>query len=155
MNLQELQNMTRVLSRDSNGYMFTNTDVDSFINQAIDRLKQELIFSKMVHLEDNEDVPNLLPEQYHYLLALFASSRCLEIDERQYEAVEKRNEFESLFADLMSEIQVGNVKILDNTISISTPDDTSNIVENTANYIDYVKDEYFNPHRFELGDEID
>ena len=138
MTLQELRNMTRAYARDTNSFMFTNDMVDMFINQAIDRLKHEPIFKGMVKLRDSIDSPILLPEEYHYMLALFSASRCLEFDERFYEATEKRNEFESLFTSLMAEIEAGNLTILDSD---------GNEVENTACYIDYVVNEYFDVHK--------
>lgn len=138
MTLQELRDMTRAYSRDTNSFMFTNAMVDMFINQAIDRLKQEPIFVGMKRLRDSIDSPILLPEHYHYMIALFAASRCLEFDERFYEATERRNEFESLFTSLVSEIEAGNLVITDAE---------GNVVDNTATYIDYVVDEYFDVHK--------
>lgn len=137
MTLQELRDMTRAYARDTNSFMFTNTMVDMFINQAIDRLKHEPIFKGMVKLRDSGDEPILLPEEYHYILALFSASRCLEIDERFYEATERRNEFESLFTSLISEIEAGNLIITDAD---------GNAVDNTACYVDYVTNEYFDVH---------
>lgn len=90
----------------------------------------------MPHLESDEDSVKLLPEPYHYMLALFAASRCYDMDERFYEGVEKRNEFEGLLEELISEIQCGNLEITD---------DEGNIIEDGTTYIDYIKDEYFEP----------
>lgn len=139
MNLLELRNMTKTLSRDSNGFMFLAYMIDDYINQAIDRLKQTVAFRGMEHLYSDEDVPKILPEQYHYLLSIFAASRCLEFDERHYEAVDKRNEFENLLSDLLSEIETGNLKI--------TSGDDSDVALNNGCYIDYVTDKYFRCHR--------
>ena len=68
------------------------------------------------------------------MLAIFAASRCYDIDERFYEGVEKRNEFESLLDDLLAEIHAGNIVIYD---------EEGNIIEDTANYMDVVTDVYF------------
>lgn len=145
MNLLELRNMTRVLSRDTNSFMFDDDMINGFINQAIDRCKQTPIFKNMHHLVNDDDVPDLLPTYYHYLLAIFASSRCFEFDERHYEGVDRRNEFENLFQDLMDEIESGNQSI---TTTITDSNGNSSTEElDTATYIDYIKDEYFNCRR--------
>lgn len=130
--------MTRLYCRDNNSYVFTDVQIKLFLNQAIDRIKQYKVFLGMKKLVNPDDVPNLLPEEYHYMLALFAASRCYDMDERFYEGVEKRNEFESLLDSLIADIQAGNIIITDT-------DDEGNpvIVEDGTIYIDYVKDEYF------------
>ena len=130
--------MTRLYCRENNSYVFTDVQIKLFLNQAIDRIKQYKVFLGMKKLVNPDDVPNLLPEEYHYMLALFAASRCYDMDERFYEGVEKRNEFESLLDSLIADIQAGNIIITDT-------DDEGNpvIVEDGTIYIDYVKDEYF------------
>jgi hypothetical protein len=135
MTLNELRELTRLYTRDTNSYMFTVTAIDTFLNQAIDRLRQIPILSGMSKLKYQDDEVTVLPEQYHYLLALFAASRLFDFDERFYEGVEKRNEFEQLLSDLVSEIESGNLTIYD---------EDGNEVDNPAVYIEYVKDEYFN-----------
>lgn len=139
MVLTDLILMTRVYCRDNNTHMFTDDNIKMFLNQGIDRLRQYKVFDKMSYLENNDDVVNFLPSQYHYLLALFASSRCYDTDERFYEGIEKRNEFESAFSDLINEIENNNVIITD---------DDGATVDDKPNYIDYVVDKYFN-----VGDE--
>ena len=134
MTLSKLREMTHIYARDTNSYMFPDDDIDMFLNQAIDVLRQYPVFRSMKYLQDGDDEPELLPSYYHYMLALFASSRCYDIDERFYEGVEKRNEFESLLDDLIAEVQAGNITICDKD---------GNIVEDTANYIDAVADVYF------------
>ena len=138
MKLIEIRNMTKTMSRDNNGYMFLAYMIDDYINQAIDRLKQTVVFRNMKHLHNDEEEPILLPEQYHYLLAIFAASRCLEFDERHYEAIDKRNEFEQLLSDLLSEIESGNLEIMS-----SEDDDGSSVKLDNGTYIDYVTDKYF------------
>ena len=135
MKLIDLIFMTRMYCRDNNNYVFTNSQIRLFLNQAIDRIKQYKVFNGMSHLENDEDTVKLLPEPYHYMLALFAASRCYDMDERFYEGVEKRNEFEGLLEELISEIQSGNLEIIDSD---------GNVVEDGTTYIDYVKDEYYN-----------
>ena len=55
---------------------------------------------------------------------------------RFYEGIEKRNEFESSFSELINEIESGN-------IVISTPEGET--VDAFPSYIEYVKDAYFKP----------
>ena len=133
MTLTELIAMTRLLSRNINGYIFTNEIITLFINQCIDRLKQYKVFGDMAHLSTGSDVPILLPTSYHYMIALFAASRCLDMDERFYEGTEKRNEFEALLDELIAEIQSGNLVIYNS--------DTA--VEDTTSYIDAITDVYY------------
>lgn len=134
MNLTELTTMTRLYTRDTDSRLFADSDIKLFINQAINRCRQYPIFNSMVALSGLTDSPILLPSEYHYVLALYASSRLFDIDERFYEGTEKRNEFEYAFAELVSNIESGNLEI---------KDATGTVVENTANAIDYIVDEYF------------
>lgn len=134
MDLIELTDLTRVYCRDNNSYLFSNSVIKIFLNQAIDRIKQYKVFRDMPYLESKSDTVKFIPRHYHYILALFASSRCYDIDERFYEGTEKRNEFEQTFAELVAEIESGNVII---------QDADGNDVENTTNYIEYITDEYF------------
>lgn len=134
MILSDLVRMTRVYCRDNNANMFADTNIIMFINQGIDRLKQYKIFQNMPYVSNNNNEISYLPEQYHYLLALFASSRCYDTDERFYEGIEKRNEFESAFSDLINEIESGNVVITD---------ESGNVIDAFQNYTDYVRDVYF------------
>lgn len=135
MNLLELREMTHIYTRDTNNYVFPDNYIDMFLNQAIDRLRQYKVFREMPYLKYSDDEVSFLPSQYHYILALFAASRCFDVDERFYEGVEKRNEFESLLDDLIADIQAGNITITDND---------GNIVDDETNYIEYVTDAYFN-----------
>ena len=135
MTLNDLIYTARLYTRDNNSYMFSDSMVTLFINQAIDRIRQYKYFVNMKHLSSKEDEPNLLPSQYHYMLALFASSRCFEHDERFYESVEKRNEFESLLDSLISDVQLGNIVLID---------EDGNAIKDDTSCIDYVVDAYFN-----------
>ena len=144
MTLHKLRELTHIYTRDTNSYVFSDNTIDIFLNQAIDRLRQYKIFEGMSYLEYSDDEPSLLPSQYHYLLALFAASRCFDIDERFYEGVEKRNEFESLLDDLIADVQAGNIVITDSE---------GNNVEDGTNYIEYVTDAYFDVKHEEVGDD--
>lgn len=147
MQLSDLVYMTRMYTRDNNSYVFSDTMIKIFINQAIDRIKHYKVFLNMPYLADSTDEPKYLPPQYHYMLAIFAASRCFDHDERHYEGVEKRNEFEQLFADMIAEIQSGNLDIVDGD---------GNLVEDGTTYIEYVQDEYFDFNdREEILDDSD
>lgn len=135
MNLQKLRQMVHVYTRDTNSFVFTESVIDMYINEAIDKFRQIPIFKGMSYLEDSTDEVNILPIQWQFLIPLYASSRCFEFDERFYEAVEKRNEFESLLSDLMSEIEAGNLIL---------QDDEGNDISNPAVYIEYVTNVYYN-----------
>ena len=138
MKLTDLVYMTRLYTRDNNSYMFTDSMITSFINQGIDRIRQYPYFVDMSYLSNASDEPSLLPSQYHYILPLFASSRCFEHDERFYEATEKRNEFESLLSDLISEVQMGNIVL---------KDEDGNDIKDSTHACEYVTDDYFNVKR--------
>lgn len=136
MTLNDLIKMTRIYCRDNNSYVFTEANIKMFINQAIDRIRQYKIFGDMPYLNTKTDEVTFIPEQYQYLLALFAAHRCYDTDERFYEGIEKRNEFEQAFSDLINEIEAGNVTITDAEGEALSDDDL-------PNYIEYVKNEYF------------
>jgi len=142
--LSDIVHMTRLYARDNNSYVFSDGMIKLFINQAIDRIKHYKVFLDMPYLSDSTDEPVYLPPQYHYMLALFAASRCFDHDERHYEGVEKRNEFEQLLADMIAEIQCGNLTITDAE---------GNPVEDGSTYIEYVKDEYFDFTDREVDDD--
>ena len=135
MTLTELIGMTRVYARDNNSFMFTDANITMFLNQAIDRLMQYPIFKNMPYLSIEEPNVYFLPKQYHYILALFASARCFDTDERFYEGTEKRNEFEQFLDNMIAEIESGNLIIYGI--------DGITAIENTANYMDYVTDTYY------------
>lgn len=140
MTLNDLIKMTRTYCRDNNSYVFTEANIKMFINQAIDRIRQYKVFGDMPYLNSKSEQVKFLPEQYQYLLALFAAHRCYDTDERFYEGIEKRNEFEQVFSDLINEIEAGNVIITDAEGEALTDDDL-------PNYIEYIKNEYFGfPH---------
>lgn len=134
MTLIDLVNMTRAYARDTNSQMFKKVLIVAFLNQAQDRLKQYKVFEGMTELVDDTDTPIVLPSHYHYMLALFASSRCYDMDERFYEGVEKRNEFEGLLESLIGEVQAGNVILVD---AEGKPIEDGTIIT------DYVRDVYF------------
>ena len=78
---------------------------------------------------------SFLPERYHYLLAVYASSRLFELDNDYYQATQRRNEFEHIFLnDLIPKIEAGEIIIKDSF---------GNEAINDTIAKDYVVDEYF------------
>ena len=136
MQLNDIVYMTRLYTRDNNSYVFSDTMIKMFINQGIDRIRQHKVFSGMGYLSDASDEPTHLPSQYHYMLALFSASRCFDHDERHYEGVEKRNEFEQLFAEIISDIECGKLTVYD--------ENGDEIVTGKTGADEVVKDAYFN-----------
>ena len=134
MTFQELINLTKVYTRDTDSRIFTDVDIRMFINQGIDRIKQYNVFESMEYLSNLSDIPKLLPSMYHYILALFSASRLFDTDERFYEGTEKRNEFEQVFADVVDRIENGSLIITD---------ESGSVIDNTTNVIDHVVDVYF------------
>ncbi len=113
MNLTQLIARTRVYARDNNSFMFKDSLIKSFLEEAVDRIAQYKVFENMSYLTNVNDEPSYLPKPYHYLLALYASARCYDTDERFFEGTEKRNEFEYYFDNLIADIESGNVVIKD------------------------------------------
>jgi len=131
---QELINLTKVYTRDTDSRIFTDADIKMFINQGIDRIRQYNVFESMEYLSNPSDTPKLLPSMYHYILALFAASRLFDTDERFYEGTDKRNEFEEVFANIVERIENGTLTITD---------ENGFAVDNTMSATDHVADVYF------------
>lgn len=138
MTLKDIIHLTRVYCRDNNSKVFLEANIVLFINEAIDRMKQYKVFKSLEHLVHPTDELAVIPPHYQYIIPLYAAYRCFETDERFYEATEKRNEFESVFLDLINEIESGNTVITDSE---------GEVVTDLPNYIEYVTDEYFKPKR--------
>lgn len=134
MKLTTLRTRTRRYVRDVAGKRFPLAELDDYINEGVDRLRSYVTLSKMPYVNDTDEI-SYLPEQYQYILALYASSRCFEVDHDFYQAEQKRNEFENTFADLIAKIENDEIKIYDEqNVEITT----------SINPIDYVVDIYFN-----------
>lgn len=133
MNRDELVVRVRKYVRDTTASIFNKVDIEDYINEAIDRVRNIPALKGMRHLLNRDDVPNLLPEEYHYLLAVYSASRCFSQDERHYQSTVFMNEFENKLEDLRNKIENGEVTIID---------DDGNVVQN-YNTIDKVKDVYF------------
>ena len=132
MTLVELRLRTRRYVRDTLIKRFSETEIDAYLNEGVDRLRSYYMFVDMPYINTTDDI-SYLPIPYHYALALYASSRCFGVDNDFYQEEEKRNEFENIFADLVTEIENGRIIILDAT-------DTA-VVD--AYEADYVTEEYF------------
>jgi hypothetical protein len=132
MKLDDLKKRTQVYLRDTKGNKFPATTLTAMIFEAVDRVRQETIFSNMPYPDDVTEV-SYLPQKYHYLLAVYASSRLFELDNDFYQATQRRNEFEALFAELLDKIDAGEIEIKDNNNTVVTVTRTG----------EYVVDEYY------------
>ena len=129
MTLKTLIDRVRQYTRDTTGSLFTQDDVVAFINEGIDRTKRYVYFKNMYHLSALTDEPNLLPEQYHHLLAIYAASRCFTQDEQHAIAQQFMNEYEFKTQELDLLINDGDLVIEG--------------AENVGGEFDHVKNVYF------------
>lgn len=113
--MQRVQIIQRVrsLTRDFSNSIFREQDIIDFINEAIDRFKIIPELKTLNYLLISQEVPVLLPPQYHYLLAIYATARCFGQDERHYQSTTHMNEFEVKLEELKSAIEGGEVIITD------------------------------------------
>lgn len=112
MNRLAIASRVRSYTRDFSSSIFRQVDILAYINEAIERC-QEVIpqLAAMVSLDSDTDSPILLPSFYHYLLSVYSASRCFAQDERQYQAVQLMNEFETKLDELKSRIENGSLVI--------------------------------------------
>lgn len=134
MTLVDLIGLARNYTRDIDSRIFTDGTIRTFINEGIDRVKHFNVFKDMSQLTLPADKVTFLPNPYHHMLALYASSRLFDIDGRYYEGTEKRNEFEHLFAELKDSIDNGVLEIFNTD---------GEVVENNSYIDDNVTDVYF------------
>ena len=131
MTKTELINRVRSITRDFNGSVFREIDVTAYINEGIDRISQIVPeLEGMTHLAFNTDVPLLLPERYHHLIALYSASRCFLQDERHYQATTLMNEFEYKMGEVSALIESGKLIIVDASGDVVTVDTENDYVEN-------------------------
>lgn len=137
MNKVQLRNRTRqYLNETSGGGIWKDSDINAFMDEAIDRLSHIPHLIDMDYLDGDDDVPAYLPKRYHYLISVYASARCFEQDDSHYKATEKMNEFEVKMEELQNGINDGSIVIRD-------PD--GNVVDiDEELYADYVRDVYHN-----------
>lgn len=110
MNLQELRDRSRQYLRDTREKRFSDEELDSYLNEGVDRLRSYSALRDMPYLSEGVDV-EVLPYEYHYILALYASARCFGVDNDFYQKQEKRNEFENMMMELIAKLESGEVEI--------------------------------------------
>lgn len=138
MNLTTLRTRTQRYVRDIAGKRFSTNEIDAYINEGVDRLRSYSVFRGMPYPNVVDEISHL-PQAYHYILALYASARCFGVDNDFYQEQQKRNEFENMFLELITQIENEDITILDTTGG-------GEGVEVELNFNrDYVEDEYFNP----------
>lgn len=135
MNRLDLIRRVRSLTRDFSNAIFRESDIVDYINEGINRIRQVIPeLSGLKELTDNSQSPDLLPSQYHHLLALYSASRCFGQDERHYQASNYMNEFETKLDEMKIGIEEGRIKIID--------PQTNQPIKSTYEP-DYVTDNYF------------
>ena len=135
MNRLDLIGRVRSLTRDFSNSIFRESDIVDYINEGINRIRQVIPeLSGLTELTDNAQSPDLLPKQYHHLLALYSASRCFGQDERHYQASNFMNEFETKLDEMKVSIEEGRIKIID---------PQTNQPINSTYESDYVVDNYF------------
>ena len=133
MNLLELVAKVRRYTRDLTGSLFTSEDVEDFCNEGIHRLRNIPELRNMATLHSPTDEVNLLPNQYHYFIALYGASRCFTQDEQHYQAEQFMSEFENKVFQLERDIASGVIEIIDGN---------GNAIVDTSR-VDYILEEYF------------
>ena len=145
MNLLDLVSKTRKYVRDLDGNIFQREDIIEFLNEGVDRFSTIPELKDITYLVNDEDVVNYLPTNQHYLLAVFASARCFEIDERFFQGTQKMNEFESKLEDLEIAIKGGEVSIVD---------EAGDVIQGDI-LVDYVSDVYHKKNYVDLDDGVE
>lgn len=116
MTLNDLRDRVRAMTRDQTNRVFTELDFRMYFDEAIDRLGEVMPeFEGIKYLRGGENEPELLPRQYHYLLANYCASRCFAQDERFFQSAELMNEFEMKLDAL-------NHKVISNEVQIKDKD---------------------------------
>lgn len=111
---RDIVSRVRALTRDFSNSIFREQDILDFINEGVNRFKQVISeLRSMQKLLSPTQEPTPLPEEFHHLLALYASSRCFSQDERHYQATTLMNEFETKLEELKSGIENGTIVIVD------------------------------------------
>jgi hypothetical protein len=134
MNRGDLIKRVRAYTRDLSSSIFRNIDITDFINEGADRIKSRVpLLVTIPTLTSDDQIPDPLPSQFHYLLAVFSASRCFSQDERHYQASTLMNEFETKLEELIGAINNGEVIIKD----------AQGVAITSTNVIDYVTEVYF------------
>lgn len=136
MNLKDLHARVRAYARDFNNSIFRKEDITAFLNEGIDRIIEVLPqLSNMAYLEGDEDVVQIIPREYNYLLAVYATARLFLQDERFYESTTYMNEFETKLDEFRTKVLNGEITLFDPT--------TNEPLEPDTLPVDYVTDNYF------------
>lgn len=130
MTLLELVMKVRRYTRDTEGSLFTEVDVKDFCNEGINRIRKISELKNMKELENNHDIPILLPEQYHHLISIYGASRCFTQDEQNTLGQMFMNEFESKLIELEREIKNGSIIITDPDGNTVVSTDVEDAVKN-------------------------
>ena len=133
MTLNELVNRIRSYTRDTTGTLFSLSDLQDFVNEGIDKLKQIKSLEGMSYLTSDASIPNYLPTQYHYCLAVYGACRCFSQDEQHYLAQTFTDEFNGLYSLIELGIKEGTIVITD---------DSGSPINSELDF-DSVKDVYF------------
>lgn len=140
MNRGEIARRIRSYTRDLSGSIFRTIDVNDYINEGIDRVRSRVPeCAGMQYVNADEVEPTHLPPSFHYLLSVYAASRCFGQDERHYQASTLMNEFEVKLDELIALIEEGKIVIVDGD---------GNAVEDTS-IEDHVRDVYFNKRNYQ------
>jgi hypothetical protein len=141
--LKNARDDTRRYLKDTTESVWTNADINAFINEGIRIIKATIpeYFTDLEEIDlsvnDADNVEIIMDDDggiglnYTNLIPIFASARCFEQDEQHYRATQKMNEFESRKLDM--EYKVTASKDYSDKIS-ETGGDTG---------IDYIVDKYF------------
>ena len=113
MTLNDLVARVRSYTRDTTGTLFELSDIENFINEGIDKLRQIKALETMATLTSDEQSVDLLPPQYHYCLAVYSASRCFSQDEQHYLAQVFAEEFNGLYDLIELGIKEGTIVIVD------------------------------------------
>lgn len=135
MNRTDLSLRTRSLVRDLTNTFFRESDINNYLNEGIDRVKQIIPELEMIpHLTSPTQEVLYFPPAYHHLLAVYCASRLCTQDERHYQAGTFMNEFETKLASLKELLYNGELSIKD--------PDTDEVIEIFCSD-EYVKNNYY------------
>lgn len=144
MNRVDLRAAVRRYARDIKQNIFTNNDLNAFINEAIYRVSSVPELALIETLEDENAEVKYMPKNYQYLLGLYAAARAFEQDERHYQAVQKMNEFEYKLEEFVQKIQDGTIVIVD--------EDGNEVIPESNYGTEYVIDIYHSKSYEELNE---
>ena len=130
MTLNDLVTRVRSYTRDTTGTLFELSDIENFINEGIDKLRQIKSLETMATLTNDEQSVDLLPPQYHYCLAVYSASRCFSQDEQHYLAQTFAEEFNGLYDLIELGIKEGTIVIVDASGNIINNDTSMDGVTN-------------------------